>query len=109
MSTASELLKLFEGPGEGQQLAKIVLGKPFEVVRIVSNKDAGSFEKALKDRRIKFEKGVIDLSKSMHKGHMLFGFKMKHEDDVDDILYDELDIKSANPDSYDRDWSHAKL
>ena len=59
--------------------------------------------------RIKFEKGVIDLSKSMHKGHMLFGFKMKHEDDVDDILYDELDIKSANPDSYDRDWSHAKL
>jgi len=91
------------------QISKIVLGKSYGVVRIVNAKNAPSFEKALKQRKIKFEKGVIDLSRSTHKGAILFGFKLKHEDEVDDILHDELKIKNANPDSYDRDWSHAKL
>jgi hypothetical protein len=109
-SQAENLLEMLnESPGDGQHLSKIVLGDRQDVVRIVSAKNASEFEKALKAKKIKFKKGVIDLSKSIHKGAMLFGFRSKDEDEIDDILHDDLDIKNANPDSYDKDWSQAKL
>lgn len=110
MSKAQELIEMLnESPGEGSQLSKIILGKRMDVVRIVSASNMDKFHKALQSKKIKHEMGKIDLSRSPHSGHALFGFKSKDEDAVDDILYDDLKIKHRNPDSYDQDWSMAKL
>ena len=110
MSKASELLKsLNESPGDGTQLTKIVLGKSTDASRVVSSANAGKFEAALKKAKIKYMVGKVDLSKSPYSGATVFGFSRKDEDAVDDILHDDLKMKNANPDSYDRDWSHAKL
>ena len=103
-----ESLIVEKGP-DGGHLSKMLFGERDLELRFVNKSNASKLEKALKKAGIKYKSTFINLSKSKYNGHFAIGFKMKVEDEVDDILHDELEISNVNPLAYDDDWNSAKL